>query len=382
MILHVVVWGLAGLWVLWQFAKRFQAKRVPLRLRLPQVLALAMIFCLATSIRTSAAPALTAFKVYQILISMLFAQIFMERFGMRTSLKTMLWGNTLLCIAIAACALLLPDEVWMISDFNPAPSRLYGNTIAQTGVVSVLAIVLLLTIVRRFWKIVPLASFDLFLGLLALSLMRTAYITALVFFVLVLLKRPNMKPLRRFTYCFCGFLLLLNVFGQLPSLRHYRSTETISTLGDRIGLWRYLTEVTLRQSPWFGLGYYSASRIYGPEYNPGLGTAHSMFFEVFSGGGLLSFALFVFLFLTLLLYAVRLLDVRRDALPFAVSSLFIVCALFGAMGEEIDSGPVAIGFWFSAAALPLLYSKAFHLKARLTRTCSGAHMPARALGQL
>jgi len=36
-ILHVIVWGLAGLWVLLQIGKRLNAKRPLLRLRLPQI---------------------------------------------------------------------------------------------------------------------------------------------------------------------------------------------------------------------------------------------------------------------------------------------------------------------------------------------------------
>jgi hypothetical protein len=356
-ILHLVVWGAAGLWVLWQLAKRFQGKRTVLRLHLPQILGLVMILGLAASVWVSDAPLLTAFKVYQMLVSLLLAQLFMERFGVWTSLKAMLWGNTLLCIAITGCAFLLPDEVWTLSEFNPDPSRLFGDLIAPTGVVSVLAIILLLTSVRKVWKALPLALLTLFFGLLALSLMRTAYITAFVFFALVLLKRPDIKPLRRAAYLLCASVLILYLCNRLPSVSQYRDPETVSNLGDRVGLWRHLTNVTLSQSPWFGLGYYSASRIHGPEYNPGLGVAHSMFVEVLSGGGVLSFTPLIALCVTLSTYAARLLYRRRDRFSFATSSLFIACLLLGFTGEELDSGPVAMGFWFCAAVLPQLYEQ-------------------------
>lgn len=352
---HLVVWGLAGLWVLVQICKRFQAKLPVLRLSLPQILGLGLVLSLAVSISASAAPALTAFKVYQTLVSLLFTQIFVERFGVRAAMKAMLWGNALLCIAIAICAFLAPDMVWSSTELNPEPARVSGDLIAPTGVVSVLAIILLLTSVRRIWKAIPLLFFALFLSLLVFSLMRTAYITAFVFFALVVLKRPNIKPLRRFAYCLCAILLMLYAFNRIPSVSRYRSPETISTLSDRTGLWRHLTAVTLDQSPWFGLGYYSASRIYGPEYNPLLGTAHSMFFEVLSGGGLVSFALFLALCVTVSAYAVRLLYLSRDRYSFAYAALFIACLLFGFTGETIDSGPLATSFWCSAAALPLLH---------------------------
>jgi len=352
---HIVVWGLAGLWVLLQIGKRFHSKRPLLQLRWPQILGLGVVLGLAVSIPASAAPALTAFKVYQILVSLLFTQIFVEQFGVQASLKAMLWGNALLCIAIAICAVLVPDMVWTPTELNPDPSRVSGDLIATTGVVSVLAIILLLTSVRGIWKAIPLSLFALFLSLLALSLMRTAYLTALVFFVLVVLRRPNIKPLRRFTYCLGASLLTLYFCNRLPSVSRYRSPETISSLSDRIGLWRHLTTVTLHQSPWFGLGYYSASRIHGPEYNPLLGTAHSVFFEVLSGGGAVTFALFLTLCVLLSIYTARLLYLRKDRLSFATGTLFIACLLLGFTGETIDSGPVAICFWCSATALPLLH---------------------------
>lgn len=352
---HLVVWGLAGAWVLLQLAKRLQAGRPAIRLHPPQILGIGVVFGLAISTLTSAAPALTAFKVYQILVSMLFAQIFVERFGIATSLKTLLLGNTLLCGAIATCAILIPDLVWTRSEFNPDPSRLFGDRIAQTGIVSVLAVILLLTTVRKLWKPLPLSLFVLFFSLVVLSLLRTAYITTFVFFALVLLRRPEIKPLRRVAYSLCTFLLLLFACGFIPSLSQYRDPGTISTLGDRIGLWRHLSAVTLSESPWFGLGYYSASRIHGPEYNPGLGTAHSMFFEVLSGGGIVSFALFLALCVTLSVYAGRLLYLKKDRFSFAVGALFIACLLFGFTEESIDSGPVAICFWCCAAMLPWLY---------------------------
>ena len=354
-ILHAVVWGMAGLWVLWQIGRRFQARRRLLRLHLPQILGLAMILALVVSTWKSDAPLLTAFKVYQMLVSLLFTQIFAQRFGVWTLLKTTLWGNALLCAMIAACAFLVPDEVWTASEFNPDPSRLFGDLIAPTGVVAALAIILLLTSTSKTWKILPLFLLSCLFALLLLSLTRTAYIAIFVFFALVLLRRPNIKPLRRFAYILSLLLLMLYAFDRLPSISHYREPDSVSNLGDRIGLWRHLTTVTLSRSPWLGLGYYSASRLYGPEYNPGLGTAHSMFIEVLAGGGILSFGLLIALCATLSTYAVRLLLTRRDRLSFALSTLFIACLLFGFMGDQMHSGPVAVGFWGSAAALPLVY---------------------------
>jgi O-antigen ligase len=377
-VFHLVVWGLAGLWVLLQVAKCFQAGRPLLRLRLPQILGLAMIFSLSLSTWESPAPALTAFKVYQMLVSLLFTQIFVEKYGAHNTLKRIFLGTSLLCIAIALCAFLLPDLVWTGSDFNPEPSRLRGDLIASAGMVSTLAIILLMSGVRNIWRVLPLSLLALFFPLLVFSLMRTAYVVALVFFVLVLLKRQSSSSPRQLVYVLCAFVLLLYVCDQLPSLSRYRDPQNISDLDDRMGLWRHLTAVMLKRSPWFGLGYYTASRVYGPQYNPGLGTAHSMFIEVLAGGGVPSFVLLIALCVSLSLYSARLLCTAKDRLSFATASLFVACLLFGFMGDEIDSGPIAIGFWYSVSVLPWLYRQSLKRalpRAELNRILPMDHSP-------
>jgi O-antigen ligase len=356
-VLHILVWGLAGAWVLFHIGKRGRAKLLLKRLCLPQKLGLAMILCLAVSAVISKAPALSAFKIYQIAVSLLFTQLFVDQFGHVSCLKRIFWGTALLCGVISVCAYLAPDLVWIGSDFNPDPSRLKGDLIAPTGPVSALAIILLLTGVRKIWRVLPLALLGLFLGLLVFSLMRTAYLVIIGFFVLVLIKRPNAKSLKQFAYLATALALALYACHRLPSLSQYRQPQDVANLGDRIGLWSYLSNITLTQSPWLGLGYYSASRVYGPEYNPGLGSAHSMFFEILLGGGVLTFALFMALCIMLSVYAAYLLYRNRDRFSFAVATLFFASIIFGSMGDEIDSGPVAMCFWYSASALPLLYER-------------------------
>jgi O-antigen ligase len=356
--LHILVWGLAGAWVLFQMIlKRDRAKLLVAGLRMPQKLGLAMILLLAVSAVISKAPALSAFKVYQMAVCLLFTQLFVQRFGYASCLKNIFWGTVLLCGAIAVCAFLAPDLVWIGSDFNPDPSRLRGDLIASNGTVSALATILLLTGVRKIWRVLPLALLGLFLGLLVFSLMRTGYLVILGFFVLVLMKRPNAKSLKQFAYLAGALALTVYACGWLPSLSQYRRPEDIANLGDRLGLWRYLSNITLTQSPWLGLGYYSASRVYGPQYNLGLGNAHSMFFEILLGGGVLSFALFLALCIMLSIYAACLLCKNRDRFSFAIVSLFFATLIFGSMGDEIDSGPAALCFWYSVAVLPWLYER-------------------------
>jgi len=378
-VLHILVWGLAGAWVLAQTRKRDRVKLILARLQLPQKLGLAMILCLAISAVISKAPALSAFKIYQMVVSLFFMLLFVERFGPRSCLKNIFWGTCLLCGAIAICAFLAPDLVWISSDFNPDPSRLRGDLIAPTGSVAAIAIILLLTGVRRIWRVLSIALLGLFLGLLVLSLMRTAYLVILGFFVLVLIKRPNAKSLNQLAYLAGGLALTFYAYNWMPHLSEYRDPQTLSSLSDRIGLWRYLSDITLTHSPWIGLGYYSASRIYGPEYNPGLGTAHSMFFEILLGGGVLSFVLFTALCLLLSVYAAYVLYKSRDRLSLTIASLFFASLIFGSMGDEIDSGPVAICFWYSVVVLPWFYRSSTRKlrpdesfgELRVTRECLG-----------
>jgi hypothetical protein len=353
--LHIAVWTLAGLWVLYQVSKH---KRLILQFTLPQKLGLAMVFSLAISAVVSKAPLLAGFKIYQMLISLAFVHVFVKLYGRQHSLKTIFWASALLCAAVAVGAIVSPDLVWTASDFNPDPSRLRGELIATTGVVSAFAMILLLTGVRKLWRPIPASLLGLFLVLLVLSLMRTAYAVELVFLALVLLKRPKVKPLRQVAYLVCLAIPILYLYHWLPKLSQYRDPGSIADLDDRVGLWRYLAGVTFAQSPWLGLGYYSASRVYGPEYNVGLGTAHSMFMEILLGGGVLSTAFLIGLCAVLSVCAARLLLTRRGAFSFATVALFIACVMFGFMGEEIDSGPVAICFWYSAAVLPWLCKQA------------------------
>jgi len=356
-VLHILVWGLAGAWVLFQIGKHGRVKSPLKRLWTAQKFGLAIILCLAVSAVVAKAPALSAFKIYQMAVALLFTQIFVDQFGYTSCLKRIFWGTALLCGAIAVCAFVAPDLVWIGSDFNPDPSRLKGDLIAPTGAVSAIAIILLLTGVRKIWRVLPLVLLSLFLGLLVFSLMRTAYLVILGFFVLVLVKHPDAKSLRQLAYVAGAIGLSVYAYRWLPSLSQFRQPEDIANLGDRLGLWRYLSNITLTQSPWLGLGYYSASRVYGPQYNSGLGNAHSMFFEILVGGGVLSFALFTALCLMLCRQAAYLLYKNRDRFSFAITTLFFASFIFGAMGDEIDSGPVGMCFWYAVATLPWLYER-------------------------
>jgi O-antigen ligase len=137
-----------------------------------------------------------------------------------------------------------------------------------------------------------------------------------------------------------------------------RDPETVFTLSGRLGLWAFLASATLTRSPWLGFGYLAGTRDLGMQYDLELGSGHSIFFDVFVGGGILSLAVFLVLVVILAVKAVKLLREKTDAISFAVGSVFLVVLLFALIGEDIDSSPFGFTFWALVTMLPLLGSRA------------------------
>lgn len=353
-ILHLVVWALAGLWVFYQMRFYCQANSKPLGLRLPQKLGLGLVAVLGASTFVSVAPALTAFKAYQMLVLLLFTTIFVERYGVGAFLTKLFQATAVLCTTIAIAAFAFPDLVMITTETGAA--RLRGDFIADTATVSLLCLVLLLARAQEISKVTYVLLLGLSCVLLVVSLSRTAYLALFVISTLTLLKRPNSKPFRRFASLYAATVAVFFALDLVSGLDRYRDPQSISTLSDRVGLWTYLSHITLQESPLFGLGYYSASRIYGPQYNVDLGTAHSMFFETFVGGGFPAITILVILCLVMSADATRLFH-QDKSLGFTVTILFVATLILGFIGANIDSGPVAITFWSLAASLPVLRNR-------------------------
>jgi hypothetical protein len=330
----------------------FQENSKPVGFRLPQKLGLGLVSALGLSTFVSVAPSLTAYMVYQMLISLLFTMVFVERYGVAACLKKLFQSSAVLCVAIPAALLVNPALV-VVTTETGAP-RLRGDYLAGTDGVALLCLVLLLAGVQRVSKLTYGFLTILCCGLLVASLSRSAYVLLFLIFLLVLLKRPRSKPFRRFAYAF-GFALVLALALNFASFfEQYRDPQSISTLSDRTGLWTYLSTVTLQKSPLFGLGYYAASRVYGPQFNPDLGTAHSMFLETFAGGGFPAITILLVLCAVMSVYAGRIFFSGNTNLSFAVGILFLLTLISGFLGANFDSGPAAITFWSLAAIFPLL----------------------------
>jgi hypothetical protein len=348
-ILHLLVLIAGGLWLLYQWRKRFREGRGKLlfKLRLPQKLGFAVVAFLFLSIFVSTSPALSTFKVCEMLASLAFTAAFVEIYGIEECLNKIYLASTILCLAIAVCVFVAPDLVLFPSETGAA--RLRGELIAPTEMVAVFALILLVARPNKpsaVWFLLLLAFFGI---LVAFSLSRTAYIILAIFFALYLWKLKK----KIYAYSAGAIVLIFLLFDIAPDFTAYRNTEGIFTLSDRFGLWRYLSTVTLQKSPWIGLGYYSASRVYGMEYAEGLGTAHSMFLEAFVGGGGLALVALVSLSIVTGIYAIRLLYHRENQLAFAVSMMFAATLMFGSIGGDFGYGPLGITFWSLCAMLPI-----------------------------
>jgi O-antigen ligase len=207
-----------------------------------------------------------------------------------------------------------------------------------------------------FWS-----ALSLFGGLLVASRTRSADLAVLAFLVIGLTQGRGLR-VRQLIVPLFVFAFGVFVMDAMTSTTAFlvKDPESVRTMSDRIPLWQYLTDIVMRESPLTGLGYFAATRVYAPQYNPGLGNAHSVFFEVLVGGGILGAALYLVLCGALLWLAVRLLAVAGGR-PSAVASagLLAVALLSGITQiEAIHAGPLGFAFWSTTALIPGLLREA------------------------
>ncbi len=173
-ILRLLVLMAGGFWVLYQWRKRFREGRgkLPFKLRLPQTLGLVVVACLFLSVLVSTAPALSTFKVCEMLVSLSFTAAFVEIYGIEECLNKIYLASTILCLAIAVCAFVAPDLVLFPSETGA--SRLRGELIAPTEIVAVFALILLLAKPKKpsnIWFLFSLAFFGILVAFSSLVLL-------------------------------------------------------------------------------------------------------------------------------------------------------------------------------------------------------------------
>ena len=349
LLLNILVWLAGGLWVAWRVWKAWRRRRFRIHLYLTHKMAAAVVVLLGVSIFVSLDPELTAFKVFQIVVALLFTSFFVESYGVDRFLHLLLVGCAVLCSLIVICAAVAPGLVIFTTDTGYP--RLRGEAIADAGVVAALGTILLFTSSRRRSLPSFLLLSALFGAVLLFSLARIAWLAVALFFALAVLKRPAIRTMK-WVYVFWIVVGVALLAGALTQIDLVRNPQTVSDLNGRLGLWAYLGTATLSQSPWFGLGYLAASRVIGMEYNPVLGSGLSIFFDVFVGGGIVTEVAFLVLVIAMVAYAVRLLLKKRDAQSFGVAALLIAVVLIGSVGASIDTTPFGFLFWSLVTMLP------------------------------
>src|SRR5947207_655261 len=317
--LSMAIYGIALLWLGHKVASLLLRRAGLSGVTTSHVLAMACVLGLAGSVLVSPAPLLTLYRVLQIGVLVLFGLFWVNTWGVGSTLGHLLFGHSAICVTIAACALVAPDLVFV-------GSRLRGDLIANTGATAAMGLVLLLTCGASLVSVKRVTLSMLLVSLLALSLTRAAYAAALMVVLLAVLRWPNATALRRSLYLLFGAVIAIVLTGWLPDMiaLMIRDSGSVESLSDRIPLWQHVLTRSLTESPWIGVGFYANREILS-EYNPGLGTSHSAFVEILSGGGVVAFLPFMMMLAGLFRQAFRgFVRFGRQPEVFGAVSLVVV----------------------------------------------------------
>src|SRR5262249_20815768 len=273
------------------------------------------------------------------------------RYGIARCIDYIFIASTALCIGIAIASFAAPSLVFFSDEGH---LRLRGDPIAVMGTVGTYSTILLFRKRKQiprllFWSLLIMLG-----TLLAFSLTRQAWFFVFAFGIFYLARSSKGNVLRKLWLMFFLSFPLLFLFVVLPALEEFRATESIWSLTGRTDLWFYLSQVALTKAAWTGLGYYSASRLLGIDFNPGMGTAHSIFVEVLLGGGLLSLIPCLGLCFSIVRPAFRLLSRNRSELEFTAGALYLITLTIALLGGDFAAGEIGITFWSLTAAIPLM----------------------------
>jgi hypothetical protein len=349
----LAVWGCGALWLFVRLYPLLVERGIVPRFYPPQTLSALLVLVLSAGIVIAPGPALTAFSVFQIAVVVGFALVFVQLYGPATYVRYLFLGLVLLAVAIVLAWVLNPELV-------VRRDRVRGDLIAPTGGVAVMSLAIALSGAVTVGKKTVYAVVGLCFLLLIAAQTRTAFAAFLPCLALGWVFRYRL-PMKKLLPAMLVAVLAAGLFDKLTVGQQYviREERSLATMSDRIPLWGHLLRTMVRESPVIGLGYFSASRLYGPQYNPRLGDAHSAFIEVLVGGGLIGGLLFFALYGALLRYALRLLVHGRDQpLAFTVLSLFVIVFLLSITATDgIQGGPIGFTFWSLTALLPAVWEQ-------------------------
>jgi O-antigen ligase len=355
-LLHIVVWGCGALWVASALYPSLVRRGAIPPLNRAQVLGGLLIAGLSASLWHSPGFMLTAFTLGQFAIMLSFAWLFAHRFGTSSYLHHLFAGVCVITLMLIAAAVLTPDMVIVARE-----QRFRGERIAPVGAVAAMGLAFCLSNVPRLRSLSFWGMTTLFGILLTTSRMRTAYVGMVAFLLLGWAFGRGLR-VRKLVPVLMALAVALLVMDAVAPTTEYlvRDTKSLSSMSDRVPLWGFLTRAVMRESPVVGFGYFAGSRVLAPQYNPGLGTAHSAFFEFLVGGGLVGAGLYVMLCAALLWYAGQLLATARGRPEtLAAVGLLALALVNGIMSTEAThAGPVGFSFWSMTALLPALYREA------------------------
>jgi O-antigen ligase len=355
-VVQLIVWAIGALWVCARLSPSLLRWRIVPAVNSSQVIGALLIAGLSLSLWHSPGLLLTAFTLGQYTVTLSFAWLFAGRFGRSTYLRHLFAGVCVLTLMLIVAAVLTPDVV-----FAGTEQRFRGERIASAGAVAVMGLVFCLSDAPRLPPVSFGGAFVLFGALLVTSRMRTAYIAMIIYLAIgyAFGRRLRVRTLVPLLLVVSLGFLALDAFT--PTANYLvRETNTLESMSDRIPLWEHLTTAVMRDDPLIGLGYVASSRVLAPQYNEALGNAHSVFFEILVGGGLVGAALYLVLCASLLWYAGRLLAAARGQ-PEAIAAvgLFAVTLVLGITNSEaLLAGPISFSFWSMTALLPAMCREA------------------------
>ena len=364
-LVHLAVWTCGGLWVLARLYPAVLRRGILPPVNPAQALGALFIAALTLSVWESPGRLLTAFTLGQFAVMLSFIWVFTDRFGTSACLRHLFIGVSLLAVAIVAALVLSPELVAgdraVDTGIVIGQTRVVGGNLTDLGSVAVIGLVFCLSSVPPLRAPVFWGALSLFGGLLVASNTRSAYLALLAFLVIGFTQGRGLR-VRQLIVPLVVFAFGVFVMDAMTSTTGFlvRDSESVRTMSDRIPLWQYLTSTVMREAPLTGLGYYAASRVYAPQYNHGLGNAHSVFFEVLVGGGILGVAVYLVLCGSLVWSAVRLLALasRRPSAVAAAGLLSVALVSGTTQIEAIHAGPLGFVFWSMTALLPGLLREA------------------------
>ncbi len=350
-ILHIVIWTAGALWVLKNILVDLRSTNSR-RFNGVEKIGLLFACMLGLTIFVSSAPLLTAFRVFQIFVMILFSHYWVSKFGIDMAFKSLFLAYVVMGLGIAAAAIFEPSLVYVP---YAQTMRMRGDYIANAGTIGAVGLILLLSYpaFRTRWMLFSVAI--LFSWLLLASRTRSAYASFLIFLFLNFLKAPKIASLRLVRYGFILTIPIIMFFSDEIFSFLIREKHSLSTLSDRTVVWDHLIRTTLEKSPLLGFGFYS-ERIIVLEVNPGIGTAHGAFAAVLSGSGILGSIAFSLLLLGLLSRAFKLFA-KGTQNPVAFSAVAVLLAVLstGLVSEEmIIASPTGFTFYMLISLLPVV----------------------------